>query len=222
MTLLNLKQDLKLYRHVPGIYMFRNKINNKKYIGQSVDLNGRLLYHLSCIRRRKTNTHVLYKAINKYGFENFEVYVLATFPINRNIKQYLNITEKIFIQFYNSYNNGYNSTLGGDGGIFGYKRTEEQKLRQSNYMKSHPIIKKEDPTAKKVYIFNIENGLFYEFKSTRDASRVLKSYGYSISDTSIANCARGKIKQTKNFLCSYSKIGLENRIEEFKNIHDGN
>jgi len=217
MVLLNSREDFKSYRHVPGIYMFRNTINNKKYIGQAVDLNVRLLYHLSCIRRNKTNIHTLYKAINKYGIDNFELYILATFPLNKNLKYNLNVAEKIFIQFYDSYKNGYNSTIGGDGGTLGYKRTEEQRKKQSEYIKAHPIVKLEDNTAKKVYIFDMQKGSFYEFKSTRQASKELKSIGYVISDTSIANCARGKIKKTKTLLCSYSKEELKRKIQHYNN-----
>ena len=51
-----------------------------------------------------------YRAIRKYGEENFYIELLETVPI-----QDLNEREKYWINYYDSYNNGYNSTLGGDG-----------------------------------------------------------------------------------------------------------
>lgn len=52
------------------------------------------------------------KAINKYGFECINWDIL--FESNDNT--ILNSKEKYFIEFYNSINNGYNISLGGDGG----------------------------------------------------------------------------------------------------------
>ena len=45
--------------------------------------------------------------------------------------------EKYYIEKYNSYSNGYNCTLGGDGGVLGYKMTDEQKEKiRRNQQKS--------------------------------------------------------------------------------------
>ena len=50
----------------------------------------------------------LYKAFNKYGLENF------TFEEIEEVENSeLDIREKYWINYYDSYNNGYNSTLGG-------------------------------------------------------------------------------------------------------------
>ena len=59
-----------------GIYMIRNRINNKVYIGQSIDLVRREGDHFSDLRRGiHTNTH-LQSSFNKYGEVNFEFIVL--------------------------------------------------------------------------------------------------------------------------------------------------
>lgn len=96
-----------------GIYKFENKINHNIYVGQSVDIERRYKDHIN----RAKNNHqgnsefnsVLHQAIRKYGIENF------TFEIIEECsKDLLNEREKYWIQYYNSYNNGYNSTSGGD------------------------------------------------------------------------------------------------------------
>ena len=110
-----------------AIYMFRNKINNKCYIGQAVKLRKRLLHHLNNLENNRYDAPI-YRAIAKYGLENFELVILRTWhdALSARTKYELDASEKAFIEQYNSYTpNGYNQTLGGDGGILGYKMTEE-------------------------------------------------------------------------------------------------
>lgn len=67
--------------------------------------------HLSEATRKRSNHRAIYRAIRKYGKENFNFEVLeeTDFPNER---------EKYYIQLYNTYHNGYNETLGGDGSCF--------------------------------------------------------------------------------------------------------
>lgn len=52
-----------------------------------------------------------YRAIRKYGVENFN----STILVNNVPDYFINSFEKYWINFYNSFLNGYNSTEGGDG-----------------------------------------------------------------------------------------------------------
>jgi len=54
-----------------GIYQLLNLVNNKRYIGQAQNIQTRIYEH-----KRKRNKGYLYKAINKYGWENFNISVL--------------------------------------------------------------------------------------------------------------------------------------------------
>ena len=71
------------------------------------------------------------RAINKWGWDAFEGYILI-----ENIKtiEELNQLEIEYIKKYDSYNNGYNSTLGG-GNLCGYCHTEETKQKISESRK---------------------------------------------------------------------------------------
>lgn len=93
------------------IYCIENKIDHTKYIGQTArTIDVRWKEHLRNIDQEgKKNLH-LYRALKKYGSENFTCYEIEKVPITE-----LNDREKYWIQYYDSYNNGYNSTLGGDG-----------------------------------------------------------------------------------------------------------
>lgn len=54
---------------VSGIYIIRNKINNKIYIGQSINIHNRIKSH-------KYRGSLFYKAIKKYGWDNFYYEIL--------------------------------------------------------------------------------------------------------------------------------------------------
>lgn len=90
-----------------GIYKITNKINNKTYIGQSINIENRWQQHK--INAFNFNTHTynypLYRAIRKYGLDNFEFQVLE--ECNKEI---LTQEEQYYIDYYNSLNPncGYN------------------------------------------------------------------------------------------------------------------
>ena len=93
-------------KNVCGIYKVTNKINGKVYIGQSVDIGRRWHQHMTA-----EDDIYLHKAIQKYGVENFEWEV-----IEQCKKKDLDEREIYWIEYYDSYNKGYNCTKGGDVG----------------------------------------------------------------------------------------------------------
>lgn len=97
-----------------GIYKITNLINNHCYIGKTNDSNRRWADHqrLAFTEGHKEYDKVLYRAMRKYGLENF------SFEIIEKLEDYSisGEREKYWINYYNSYQNGYNESLGGDGG----------------------------------------------------------------------------------------------------------
>jgi group I intron endonuclease len=62
-----------------GVYCFSNNINNKFYIGSSRYLNARFSTYFSEIeleRRLNRSSSAIYSAILKYGYSNFNLYIL--------------------------------------------------------------------------------------------------------------------------------------------------
>ena len=92
-------------KKVRGIYKVTNKVNGKVYIGQSVDIGRRWRTHMTA----KDDIY-FHKAIQKYGVENFEWEV-----IEQCKKSELDEREIYWIEYYDSFNKGYNCTKGGDG-----------------------------------------------------------------------------------------------------------
>ena len=97
-----------------GIYKIENLINHKCYIGQAVDINRRWRKHRETYNEPKfpQYEYPLYRAMRKYGFENFSFEVLEECS-----REELNEKEKIYIEKYDAFFNGYNQTLGGDGAV---------------------------------------------------------------------------------------------------------
>lgn len=205
------------YRNKPGIYRFLNIETNKSYVGQSINLGRRIYAHLREMRKGNTE-QVIYKAVNKYGLENIYVEILTVLPECENLKKYLDLCEKVYIDYFDSYKNGYNSTLGGDGGILGYKMSEEEKLKRSLAQKG----RMKDPLvisvrAKTVYMYNCESGLYVTASSTLDAANLLNAIGEHITAGTIQDSARvSRNKTIKGFLCSYSLEELKEKINLYE------
>lgn len=88
------------------IYLITNKINGKQYIGQTArDMWTRFEEHC-----KPNNTTYLGKAIQKYGYLNFVLEEVERVPLDK-----LDEREIYWIQHYNTYKNGYNQTIGGNG-----------------------------------------------------------------------------------------------------------
>lgn len=92
-----------------GIYKISNTINNKVYIGKSTNIEKRFRQHQNKSYRQEKH-QAIHRAIDKYGVENFKFEVLEECGAD-----IINNREKYWIGFYNSYEEGYNCTLGGDG-----------------------------------------------------------------------------------------------------------
>lgn len=94
------------------IYIIRNSINDKVYIGQTtLSLEDRWKVHLKPSVSKQRGNYKIYNAMNKYGKENFYCEILEdNIPIEE-----LNNREINYIEKFDSFKNGYNSTKGGDG-----------------------------------------------------------------------------------------------------------
>jgi len=107
------------------IYRIINMIDGKSYIGQYCKdkPNTRFTNHKSRARKEDSTEH-LYRAIRKYGVENFDFTLIC---VCDNCE--LNDLEIQYIKEFNTFGeNGYNMTVGGQG-IKNYKHTPETKER---------------------------------------------------------------------------------------------
>lgn len=207
---------------ISRIYKITNDINNKIYIGKTcLTIEERFKQHLKDAKSNYKN-RPLYDAILKYGKEHFKIELIE--ECNLSVE---NEREKYWIEFYNSYKNGYNATKGGEGiCLYDYdiiaelikqnKTTKEitniigccpdvvwkvARLYNLKIYSSSPVLKDAVP----VHQYSKNNEYIQSFNSYADAARWLKSNKYTNGNLTgirshINHVCQGKRKTAYGFI----------------------
>ena len=125
------------------IYKIINLITGKMYIGETTNCKQRWSQHLMMLNAGKHHSQKLQRAFDKYHAENFQFQVIEEIEDEKRFER-----EIFYIDFYNSYEDGYNETRGGDNP--GYEKL-----------------------LKTVYCYNQDGIYLKTFQSGRQASREL-------------------------------------------------
>ena len=115
----------------PCIYLWVNLIDNKKYVGQAQNFYKRMYDY----KVKRANKHLL-NAIDKYGIDNFNIYVLEKI---KDIKD-LDKREQYWMDYYRCYeqDKGYNICRFAST-TRGYHHTEETRKLLSKIRKENPV-----------------------------------------------------------------------------------
>ena len=148
------------------IYLVKNKVNGKCYIGQTYKKNGfKDRYGVKCNqslvegfykahKNNNSSSDIILKDMEKYGLDAFEVNECIDYAFS---KTELDIKEKTYISIYksmisNSYNNyyvgGYNKTSGGSG-VKDYEWSEESKQKLKEIKNTPEALERSREAAKK-------------------------------------------------------------------------
>jgi group I intron endonuclease len=159
------------------IYKATNSINGKSYIGFDSAWPKRKNRHLeNAIYNREGK---FYDAIRKYGWDKFQWEILYQ---SEDKEHTLNVMETQFIREYNTFNQGYNMTEGGEG-CFGatsnkiwindghnHKRLEKDQLIPEGWTKGRLKIKRKvgmsDESKQRIGQKNREHGVFKNLNNT--------------------------------------------------------
>ena len=129
---MNLLEDLNnpLWKSINVIYCYTNKLNNKKYVGQTKStLKNRHRQHMYEVNNDgHGHDYHLHNAIRKYGIENFSLEILHFCD-----EYSINLLEIYYIDKFNltNRNYGYNSAYGGDYSLY----TDERNQKISDSLK---------------------------------------------------------------------------------------
>lgn len=106
-----------------GVYAIKNVIDEKRYVGSSVDMRARFVHHRSSLRRNKHHSVKLQNAWNLHGEDNFVLEILETVEDHSKLKD----AEQKWINCYKSFEKGigYNVSCTAENGNRGVKQTPE-------------------------------------------------------------------------------------------------
>lgn len=198
------------------VYMHKNKVNGKRYIGvTSTKPEDRWKNGWGYYKQL-----IFWRAICKYGFDGFDHIIVQEQMSEQEAKQ----LEIDLIAKYRTTNRryGYNITIGGDhmspnSCRRGWKHTEESKLKMSKAQKGrkcpHTSLrnKTNNPASKIVYQYDLDGNYIQDFKSTREAERTT-----GISHNSISYCCNGKVCSAGDYLWSYTKTSKLKIRDDFR------
>lgn len=184
------------------IYKITNRVNNKVYIGQTrFSVEQRFKQHIKNYTKEHRN-QPLYLAFAKYGIENFSVE-----PIEEIDTSKLDEREIYWIAKYDSFNNGYNATIGGKGGRLIYWTDSQYEEIRTLYLSGF--------TSKKIAeLFNCSSWTIIQIlKSLRvkikgnpldmnnfEKQEFIKSYNNGTSIKELARQYNTSFSVIKNFL----------------------
>ena len=155
------------------IYIIKNKINGKQYVGKTIDFSRRMSEHKSesFNPNRQGYNYPIHAAIRKYGVENFIYEVLED---NIGI-ELLDDREKYYINKLDTMNKlkGYNICDGGQGGAIPSRQ-------------------------KKVYQYSLDGIYLQSYKSTREAEGLT-----GIDHSQIIRCCKLKSRQAGGYQWFY-------------------
>ena len=179
-----------------GIYKVSNSINNKFYIGSSINLSRRKAEHKYRRKLNKGNS-IIRSAISKYGEENFKFEVIEILEFgNWASKDYINDFVSSREQYYiDTLKPQYNIRLKDVTTNSGWKVTEKQRLHLLRISKLPWITNgKEKPIIQVDKFGNI----IREWGSIKEATLQL-----NLSFGAISRVLSGEYSHTKNYYFKY-------------------
>ena len=186
------------------IYKITNTINGKFYIGQTIqNVKERFYQHCATKCSKAVSNMAIHRAIKKYGKSNFTVEVIEEIDSTN-----LNDRERYWIKYYNSYNNGYNSTKGGQDGCKPFKDLDvESIIKEYNTGKSlrtlGTIFKVDKQTIKDLLVrnnINLRTTKTYKL-SQKDREDIIKDLSLGLSRKEIISkwhISKGYLSQLIN------------------------
>ena len=189
--------------NITGIYMIKNLTNGKCYIGSAVKIVYRINKHIAMLNKNEHHSIKLQRAWNKYGAESFGFYTIQNCDKKDCIKN-----EQYWIDFFNSFTNGYNgrpkadNNLGSKWGTLTIKKmsekvfTNEHKNNISKAKKGVKSFRTNPVFERKIIQLDLNNNFIKEFSSIKIASEQLKI-------NNISPVCQGKRKTAGGFKFKY-------------------
>lgn len=189
------------------IYCITNKVNGKKYIGQTVNYTKRMYRHF---HDEEEKCYKLNRALKKYGTDNFIMEPLIHFTaINKQVRaKVLNCLERFYIERFDTYHNGYNCTTGG-AGLRDYIVSEETRKKLSESHKEHAknnrLKYRNRPNKREILQYDLHGRLCRLFPSIADAAKEFEDAEFESVKAGISANLKGIQPSAKGFIWKYKE-----------------
>lgn len=157
------------------IYMIYTITNDTIYIGSTTNLQKRFQKHRNALVKNNHYNQWMQRVFNKHGSKNF--YYLVVEDTND-----LEIREKYWIEYFNSFKEGYNAT--------------EDTSR--NFLNQELIEQNIKRTSKPIIVLDLAGKFIEELSSVSDASRK-----YNTSSSNISRCCKKEFRFIKDKIFIY-------------------
>lgn len=210
-------KDSKRKVRSSGIYCIHNIKNDKRYIGQSRDMRCRIASHKTALKNNHHENKHLQRAWNKYGKDSFKFEIICECPI-----ELLDNNEIYYIDFYDSYNNGYNNDRGGSANnkmpmplevrnkmsLTRLNISEEEKMRNREKNIINHLSESDE-----IYQVDFNQKIVNIWTSARRAAREL-----NIEQSCIWNCLKKLRKTYKGYIWIYPSEYKSLNVDDYMNF----
>lgn len=187
-----------LIEKISGIYKIHNIVNNKMYIGSSIEIYGRWQDHKKELRHNYHTNKRLQHSWNKYGEDKFVFEILE----NVGNKENLLDREQYWMNYYDSYNRdiGFNINPIASSQL-GFKHSDESKRKMSESRKGE------------------KHHLYGKFHSDESKQKMSKSHtGKKHNDETKQKMSNDRMKHVSSLKGrKQTKEHIQKRIESIKN-----
>jgi hypothetical protein len=207
-------------RGLSGIYGIKNKINNKIYVGSSINIHSRLLEHIYDLKKKIHCNDYLQNSWNKYGENNFEFCLICKCEIENLLDN-----EQYYIDYLDSKNRKFGYNISPD--VLRHKVSDSTRAklkkvfsgennprwgkkgctRNAEQLKQHAV-----SCSKPVVQFDLLGNEVATYKSLKDAAHAV---GVHLSGISM--CLKGKTKTCGKFIWKY---GVKNFSSTDIKVHN--
>lgn len=222
--------------NITGIYCIKNNINQKCYVGKSINIESRWQQHI--YNSKNEGQYPIHRALQKYGVDNFSFTILEECNISE-----LDNKEIEWISKLDAYDNGYNCTRGGEGQLKidygqilklwndgkGAKEISEITNIRSNHLTSilhsFDISKKEIKERSKAYLrkpveqYDFSGRLIASYSCVENASEIT---GINAKNIQCVCQRRPEYKSAGGFLWKYANdnISIDFLIERKNDLEN--
>jgi len=186
------------------VYCAVNKKNLKVYVGYTQShLYRRIISHHYCAKHNTSN-NFFHNALLKYGFDNFDWYVLfSSFKLKE-----LKFKERHFIELLlsNKKENGYNLSNGGESPVFSEetrKKISDKAKKRNLQGKNNPFFGKNHSIATKKHLSKIRKGKCNNlgYKHTEETKKKLSLIRKELSKNPMIIENMRLAQKTKPIIC---------------------